>query len=103
MDLEQLHARVAELRATPASNRDQHARLLKADGIAEAIRLLEAPMPTSDDPLAEAYHAIYDVKDRHLANENIRVAAYNALHALESLLDTLGLPTPARYDGQGRS
>lgn len=55
-----------------------------------------------DADLIEAFHAIYDVKDAHLDEDDIRVAAYNALRELELLMHLTGYEVPDRYDGTGR-
>ena len=52
--------------------------------------------------LIEAYHAIYDVKDANLHDDNIRSKAYETLSWLEMLMEDLGIEVPRRYDGEGR-
>jgi hypothetical protein len=52
--------------------------------------------------LTAAYHAIYDVKDEHLADELLRIKAYAALAALANLMEALDIDVPTRFDGEGR-
>lgn len=52
--------------------------------------------------LTEAFHSIYDAKDANLSNETVRVQAYDALAALAALMQTLNVPVPRRFDGEGR-
>ena len=56
-----------------------------------------------DEPLVEAYHAIYDVKDEYLDNDHIRVRCYEALKSVSSLMQDLDIVVPDRHDRDGRS
>lgn len=52
--------------------------------------------------LTEAFHAIYDVKDK-LPDGNSRYTAYEAIQKLSTLMDALGWDVPNRHDGEGRN
>jgi len=52
--------------------------------------------------LTEAYHVIYDEKDRGLDDELVRITAYETLRYLGDLMNVLGVTVPIRRDGDGR-
>jgi hypothetical protein len=53
--------------------------------------------------LIEAFHVVFDVKDSHIGNEEVRCAAYEAVVALNRLGTVMtGSPLASRYDGEGR-
>ena len=56
---------------------------------------------TQAESLTEAYHVIYDVKDR-TNDEGIRYAAYEASKKLALLMAALKITVPMRFDGEGR-
>lgn len=53
--------------------------------------------------LIEAYNVVYDIKDENLANDAIRMAAYETLSWMAFLMETLAVEVPARRDGDGRT
>jgi hypothetical protein len=57
---------------------------------------------TYGHPLTEAFHIIYDVKDAVHDSSELLYEAYEALQKLTTLLRSLGLDVPVRYDLEGR-
>jgi hypothetical protein len=56
-------------------------------------------MNTNDvNKLVNAYHAVYDVKDKNYNNDILRMKAYHAIRAISDLITALGEEPPDRYD-----
>lgn len=56
---------------------------------------------TQAESLTEAYHVIFDIKDR--TNDNgIKYACYEALQKMAVVMELLKVTVPIRFDGDGR-
>lgn len=53
--------------------------------------------------LTEAYHAVYDVKDKVPAGSQAFVLCYEACSKIADLMTAQGFTPPERFDGQGRT
>jgi hypothetical protein len=51
-------------------------------------------------PLIEAYHKVYDVKDAVCDDPELRYEAYQALQKIAALMSALDIDVPTRYDRQ---
>ena len=57
---------------------------------------------TDAEKLTEAFHLLFDVKDNQTKGEYAFVHCYNAIWAIERVMDDLGVTSPDRWDGTGR-
>lgn len=52
-------------------------------------------------PLIEAYHVVFDHKDK-LPDGPTKYLAYEAAYKIAELIAALGFEVPQRFDGEGR-
>jgi hypothetical protein len=53
---------------------------------------------SDDDKLTEAFHVLFDVKDAHYANEEVRIVLASAIRHTKAAMRLLGVDVPVRSD-----
>lgn len=61
-----------------------------------------APALSTGVALTEAYHTVFDHKDRLPEGSRARYLAYETLSKMAELMQALGFEPPSRFDGEGR-